>query len=131
MTARQTRRSLGDSVGWEKAVFGGRLHCNGCGSPRDDRQTSPVGSFKPNAFGLYDMAGNVWQWLEDCFHRDYDKAPKDGSAQKSGDCQTRVVRVVATNSERARTREAAGAWALYSQYFKAFHRAAVPLFGTR
>ena len=32
----------------------------------DNRQTSPVGSFKPNAFGLYDMAGNVWQWVGDC-----------------------------------------------------------------
>jgi formylglycine-generating enzyme required for sulfatase activity len=77
---------------WRGEVGKGNANCNGCGSPRDDRQTSPVGSFKPNAFGLYDMAGNVWQWLEDCFHRDYDEAPKDGSAQKSGDCQTRVVR---------------------------------------
>jgi formylglycine-generating enzyme required for sulfatase activity len=77
---------------WRGEVGKSNANCNGCGSQWDDRQTAPVGSFKPNAFGLYDMAGNVSQWLEDCFHRDYDKAPKDGSAQKSGDCQTRVNR---------------------------------------
>jgi formylglycine-generating enzyme required for sulfatase activity len=42
--------------------------CNGCGSRWDNRETSPVESFKPNAFGLHDMAGNVWQWVEDCYH---------------------------------------------------------------
>jgi formylglycine-generating enzyme required for sulfatase activity len=42
--------------------------------------TSPGGHFAPNAFGLYDMAGNAWQWLEDCWHDDYEGAPADGSA---------------------------------------------------
>ncbi|WP_022954665.1 formylglycine-generating enzyme family protein [Leucothrix mucor] len=44
------------------------------------RYSSPVGSFPPNAFNLYDMAGNVWEWVEDCWHERYDGAPKDGSA---------------------------------------------------
>jgi len=55
--------------------------------------TSPVGSFPPNAFGLYDMLGNVWQRTEDCGHEDYAGAPADGSAWVSGgDCSTRIVR---------------------------------------
>ena len=40
-------------------------NCDGCGSPWDNQSTAPVGSFAPNAFGLYDMLGNVWQWVED------------------------------------------------------------------
>jgi formylglycine-generating enzyme required for sulfatase activity len=49
-------------------------------------QSAPVGSFKANAFGLYDMLGNVFQWTEDCWTDNYQGAPIDGSAQKNGDC---------------------------------------------
>jgi formylglycine-generating enzyme required for sulfatase activity len=48
--------------------------------------TAPSGSFPPNAFGLYDMHGNAWQWMQDCWHRNYDGAPADGSAWLSGSC---------------------------------------------
>jgi formylglycine-generating enzyme required for sulfatase activity len=54
--------------------------------------TAPVGSFLPNGFGLYDMHGNAWQWLEDCWHENYQGAPSGGSAWISGDCSRRVVR---------------------------------------
>jgi formylglycine-generating enzyme required for sulfatase activity len=77
---------------WGDEIGKGNANCSGCGSQWDKRQTSPVGSFKPNAFGLYDMAGNVWQWIEDCWNDDYKGAPTDGSAWTSGDCSTRVVR---------------------------------------
>jgi formylglycine-generating enzyme required for sulfatase activity len=59
------------------------------------KQTSPVGSFPPNPFGLYDTAGNVWEWVEDCWHDNYNGAPTDGSAWLTaggGDCGQRVVR---------------------------------------
>ncbi|MBV8538583.1 MAG: formylglycine-generating enzyme family protein [Alphaproteobacteria bacterium] len=56
--------------------------------------TSPVGTFKPNAFGLYDMLGDAWQWTEDCWRPDYAQAPGDAArAVASGaDCARRVIR---------------------------------------
>jgi formylglycine-generating enzyme required for sulfatase activity len=54
--------------------------------------TAPVGSFKPNAFGLNDMLGNVFQWTEDCWHEDYKGAPVDGAARTDGDCSEHELR---------------------------------------
>lgn len=60
--------------------------------------TAPVGIYQPNAFGLHDVLGNVWEWTEDCWNRNYDGAPADGSAWTIGECGRRVVRGGAYNS---------------------------------
>ncbi|HEX2825014.1 MAG TPA: formylglycine-generating enzyme family protein [Burkholderiales bacterium] len=63
-------------------------------APCDDGHayTAPVGSFRPNAFGLHDMLGNAAEWTQDCWNPDHGGAPADGSARTSGDCALRAVR---------------------------------------
>ncbi len=53
--------------------------------------TAPVGKFKPNGYGLYDVIGNVWEWTADCYTPQYEGAPTDGSAWKK-DCERHVVK---------------------------------------
>ena len=79
---------------WGNDFVEGMANCNSCGGQWDKR-TVPAGSFKPNPFGLYDTAGNVLEWVEDCWHDNYNGAPVEGSAWKeagSGNCNQRVVR---------------------------------------
>jgi formylglycine-generating enzyme required for sulfatase activity len=63
---------------WGNDIGRGKANCNGCGSHWDNKQTAPVGSFEPNAFGVHDMHGNVWELVDDCWHSSYVGAPADG-----------------------------------------------------
>ncbi len=72
--------------------------------------TAPAGHYPPNAFGLYDMLGNAWQWTADCLHGDYDGAPAHGGAWLEADCIGHVRRGGAwTETARVAYRNAAAA----------------------
>jgi formylglycine-generating enzyme required for sulfatase activity len=94
---------------WGDEMSDGQANCNGCGS-QWGKQTSPVGSFAPNGFGLRDMAGNVWQWVEDCYHPNYQGAPDDGSAWTEHECTNRVVRGGSWQSVPTDLRSASRGW---------------------
>src|SRR5262249_30979398 len=65
----------------------------GCGAQGGFRQkTVPVGTFQPNPWGLYEVHGNVSEWIEDCWNSSYNGAPTDGSAWTSGQCNLRRQR---------------------------------------
>ena len=86
---------------WEYACrAGGREEYCGGGSVdsvawhlgNSGQSTHPVAGKRPNAWGLHDMSGNVWEWTEDCWNGSYNGAPTDGSAWTAGNCSQRVAR---------------------------------------
>ncbi|MGE4220861.1 MAG: formylglycine-generating enzyme family protein [Alphaproteobacteria bacterium] len=88
------RYPWGEQASRKYANFGESECCAGAAEAEDKWvEAAPVGSFPPNKFGVHDMLGNVWEWVEDCWHQSYAKGPVDGSAWiKAGLCETRGVR---------------------------------------
>ena len=86
------RAGTATKYSWGNEIGVNRANCrrDNCGDQWE--YTAPVGSFAPNAFGLFDMHGNVWEWVEDCWNESYAGAPSDGGAWRSGDCSVRVLR---------------------------------------
>src|SRR5215475_5940807 len=79
--------------------------------------TAPVGSFAPNAFGLYDVIGNVWEWTEDCFYGDYLTASAESAARNETACTSRTVRGGDWFSTQASLRPAARAKASVDAHY--------------
>ena len=77
---------------WGDQFQPGMVNCKNCSDIPAVDQPVKVGSFKPNPFGLFDMGGAVDQWVEDCWHRNYQGAPADGSAWVENDCPSHVIR---------------------------------------
>ena len=102
----KTKYSWGDEIGVDLA------NCGRCGvSGNLQRQTMPVGSFPPNAWGLYDMHGNVWEWVQDIYQIGYSNAPTDGTAYTTitdGEDELHVLR--------------GGSWISSPKYLRAAYR---------
>ena len=91
---------FGLTISPEQANYNGDYAYGSGGKGRYRKRTELVGSFPSNAFGLHDVHGNVWEWVEDCWHGSYQGAPSDGSAWTSGgDCGRRVLRGGSWNNE--------------------------------
>jgi len=100
---------FGETISTDQANYNGN-HIYGSGKKGECRlKPTDVGSFLPNAFGLYDMHGNVWEWCLDHWHSSYEGAPTDGSAwigKNAKENATRVLRGGSWNSDPVRCRSA-------------------------
>jgi formylglycine-generating enzyme required for sulfatase activity len=103
----QTPFSFGASLGAEQANFNGTA---GYGDAQPSmvwrKATTPLGRFPANAFGLYDMHGDTWDWCEDAWNGSYEGAPADGSPWLTGDASMRVLRGGSWNGPPERCRSA-------------------------
>jgi formylglycine-generating enzyme required for sulfatase activity len=109
------RYRLPTEAEWEFAARGGTLtrfwwgdqfelnkvNCKNCGGVWDRELPSKVGRYAPNPFGLYDMNGGVWEWVDDCWHKSYHGAPRDGSSWGKKNCRVRVLRGGSWRNDRS------------------------------
>ena len=99
----------GATINYQQANYDANFKYGEGAQPGIFRQkTQPVGSFRKSAFGLHDMHGNVWEWVQDCYRDSYEGAPTDGSAVVAPNCGLRVLR--------------GGAWNYHPQLLRSAYR---------
>jgi formylglycine-generating enzyme required for sulfatase activity len=103
-----TRFHTGDCITTAQANFNGTNPAQGCPRGEYRQKTVPVGSFPSNAFGLHDMHGNVWEWMEDCSNDRLTGMPQNGAARYNIDVERRVLR--------------GGCWGSDSKYLRSAYR---------
>jgi formylglycine-generating enzyme required for sulfatase activity len=103
-----TRAGSQTAYPWGPAID--NTQCGGCDERTSSDGPVPVGSFALNRFHLGDMIGNVFEWVEDCFHDNYEGAPKDEAAWSSPGCPRRVMRGGSWLSRPSGLRSAARDW---------------------
>jgi len=77
---------------WGDKMILGSANCRGCGSRWSGQKSAPIGQFKPNAWGLYDVHGNVLEHVNDCWTPNHQNLPKDGSPVIINNCLSKVVK---------------------------------------
>ena len=115
-----TPYSTGECISTDQANYDGTFEYGNCPPPTqvDLHKTQPVGSYDPNPWGLYDIHGNVNEFVADCWNDGYQGAPTDGSAWEDGNCTRRVLR--------------GGSWHGYPGYLRSAYRCrSGPAFGHR
>ena len=128
LNAEGERYRLPSEAEWEYASRGGPLgeghQYAGSGNWADvawyhensGNRTHPVGRRQPNELGLFDMSGNVREWVRDCWHGSYDGAPDDGRAREEGDCGRRAIRGGSWYGKPSHLRSANRFW--YATWFR-------------
>lgn len=86
------RGNTESNYSWGNSIGKNNANCYGCSGGYDNKKTAEVGHYQENGFGLFDMHGNVWEWVQDCWHDRYDNAPSDGSSWAEKGCDGRVLR---------------------------------------
>jgi formylglycine-generating enzyme required for sulfatase activity len=100
--------SFGATINYRQANYDANFVYNGGKQGIYRQKTVDVGSMPRNAFGLHEMHGNVWEWVEDCYRNTYAGAPTDGSAVVASNCSLRILR--------------GGAWNYYPQLLRSAYR---------
>jgi formylglycine-generating enzyme required for sulfatase activity len=103
----------GSSISSSQANYDGNNTYAGGAKGEFRMKTLPVNMFQPNPWGFYQVHGNVWEWVQDCWQENYGGAPLDGSARTSGDCDLRVIR--------------GGSWNITPQSLRAANRGRAPI----
>lgn len=106
-----TRAGTTSRYWWGDAIGEGLANCNGCGSNWDQQQTAPTASFNANPFGLFDVHGNVWEWVEDCWQPNYQAASPNGTPPNARrGCSKRTLRGGSWDNSPSQVRSSARIW---------------------